>query len=94
MARAVSLHLSGRAEDALKELQRAQSRGEKSVDLLIAMGHIQFELEQFEEAAASYRELLKLAPEHTAATFNLAVCLERLGNWQKAAEVFKSSCQL
>lgn len=44
MARAVSLHLDGKPEEALKELQRAIAKGEKSAEIFSAMGHIQFEL--------------------------------------------------
>src|SRR5512144_2366047 len=81
LAKAVSLHLGGKREEALKELQRAVAAGETSPEIYVAMGHIQFELGQFEPAANSYRSLVQSKPQHTTGWFNLAVCLERLGAW-------------
>ena len=60
IARAVSLHLDGKAEEALRELQRAVAKGEKSAEIYSAMGQVQFELGQFEGAANSYRELVQI----------------------------------
>jgi thioredoxin-like negative regulator of GroEL len=53
LARAVSLHLEGKPKEALRELEAAFERGEESTQLYSARGHLQFELEQFEEAARS-----------------------------------------
>ena len=94
LARAVSLHLDGKPEEALKELQRAIAKGERTAEVCSAMGHIQFELGQFEGGANSYRELLQLEPQHPTGWFNLAVCLERLGRWQEAAEKFQKACEI
>src|SRR5271157_2810027 len=94
MARAVSLHLDGKPEEALRELQRAIAKGEKSAEIYSAMGHIQFELGQFEGGANSYRELLQLEPDHRTGWFNLAVCLERTGRWQEAADKFQKAFQV
>ena len=94
IARAVSLHLDGKAEEALRELQRAVAKGEKSAEVYSAMGQVQFELGQFEGAANSYRELLQLEPDHPMGWFNLAVCLERTGRWQEASEKFQKAAQV
>ena len=51
LARAVTLHLAGKREEALKQLQRAMAANEASAEIYRAMGHIQFELGNFEEAA-------------------------------------------
>src|SRR5260370_19097960 len=94
VARAVSLHLEGKLEDALKELHRATSKGEKSAEVYSAMGHIQCELGQFDGGVESYREFLRLEPKNATGWFNMAVCLENLGRWQEAAEKFKTAADL
>jgi tetratricopeptide (TPR) repeat protein len=94
VARAVSLHLEGKLEDALKELHRATSKGEKSAEVYSAMGHIQCELGQFDGGVESYREFLRLEPKNATGWFNMAVCLENLGRWQEAAEKFKTASDL
>src|SRR5688500_13122542 len=88
LAKAVSLHLEGKRQEALQELKGAISHGE-TAEFCSAMGHIQFELEQYEDAAKSYTKLLSLDPKHMAGQFNLAVCLEKLGRWEDAAERFR-----
>src|SRR3954469_3940646 len=75
LAKAVSLHLEGKRKEALQELKGAISSGGDSAEVYSAIGHIQFELEQYEDAAKSYTRLLSLESKHTAGNFNLAVCL-------------------
>src|SRR5690349_21399456 len=87
LARAVSLHLAGKADEALKQLQRAAAT-DASPEIYRAMGHIQFELGDYQESGNSYRALLKLKPNYAMGWFNLAVCHERLGNWDDASEAF------
>ncbi|MGB9606020.1 MAG: tetratricopeptide repeat protein, partial [Bryobacteraceae bacterium] len=89
LARAVARHLEGRPEEALKELERAVAKGERTAEIFQAMGQVQFELGRYEDSAASFRELLKLDPGNADAWFNVAVCLERLERWQEAAEHYK-----
>ena len=79
LARAVTLHLAGKREEALKQLQRAVDADEASPEIYRAMGHIQFELNAFREAAQGYRSLTQLKPQYAKGWFNLAVCLERSG---------------
>ena len=88
LAKAVSLHLEGKRKEALQELKGAASHAGETAEFSSAMGHIQFELEQYEDAAKSYTKLLSLDPKHMAGQFNLAVCLEKLGRWEEAAERF------
>src|SRR3954454_10869595 len=71
LAKAVSLHLEGKRKEALQELKGAISSGGDSAEVYSAIGHIQFELEQYEDAAKSYTRLLSLEPKHTAGNFNL-----------------------
>src|SRR5579883_1436900 len=88
LARAVSLHLAGKPDEALKHLQRA-ALSDGSPEIYRAMGHIQFELGVFQESATSYRTLVKLKPNYSMGWFNLAVCLERLGSWEDASQSFE-----
>src|SRR6266700_6384940 len=73
LARAVTLHLAGRREEALKQLQRAIAANEASAEIYRAMGHIHFELGAFDEAAKSYRTLVQIKPQYAMGWFNLAV---------------------
>src|SRR6476619_3528390 len=88
LAKAVSRHLEGKRQEALQELTGAISHAGETAEFASAMGHIQFELEQYEDAAKSYTKLLSIDPRHMAGQFNLAVCLEKLGRWEEAAERF------
>ena len=88
LAKAVSLHLEGKRNEALQELKGAAAHAGETAEFASAMGHIQFELEQYEDAAKSYTKLLSIDPKHMAGQFNLAVCLEKLGRWEEAAERF------
>jgi len=67
LARAVTLHLAGKREEALKQLQRAIAANEASAEIYRAMGHIQFELGNFDEAAKSYRILAQVKPQYAMA---------------------------
>ena len=72
LARAVTLHLAGRREEALKQLQRAIAANEASAEIYRAMGHIQFELGSFDEAAKSYRILVQVKPQFAPAPHDSA----------------------
>src|SRR5260370_7000455 len=76
LARAVTLHLAGKREEALKQLQRAIAANEASAEIYRAMGHIQFELNNFDEAAKSYRILVQVKPQYAMGWFNLPVSLQ------------------
>ena len=94
LARAVTLHLAGKREEALKQLERAVDSGETSPELYRAMGHIQFELEAFADAADSYRSLTELKPQYAKGWFNLGVCLERMEDWDEASQAFHKAATL
>src|SRR5579872_1537637 len=88
LARSVALHLGGKREEALDELRRAIAAGQSSPEIYRAMGHIQFELADYAASAQSYRSLTRIKPQYTQGWFNLAVSLERQGDWETAAEAF------
>ena len=94
LARAVALHLAGKREEALEQLQRAAAGGQASAEIYRAMGHIEFELGRFEASAKSYRALLRIKPQFAMGWLNLAVCLERSSAWDQAAEAFHKASTL
>src|SRR5258708_33024121 len=90
-AQAVSLHLDGRGDEALVELERALRGGEKRAEIYSAIGYIHYERKQFDEATASYRRLLELEPDHPNGGFNLALCLQATEQWKQPATCFEKS---
>ena len=83
LARAALLHLEGKPDDALKELERALERrsGMDKATLAAmhsAVGYLQFECGRFEQAAEAYSRLLKLDPRHPSGCYNLRERLEAL----------------
>src|SRR6201997_438182 len=94
LARSVALHLEGKRKEALRELNTAIEGGEESVEILAAKGHIQFEMEQFDDAVKTYEKLLSMAPRHQTANFNLGICYEKLGRWQEATDAFQKALEV
>src|SRR5690349_770832 len=92
LARAVSLHLAGKPAEALQQLQSAVAANEASPEIYRAMGHIQFEQGAFNDAGKSYRTLTQMKPQYAKGWFNLAVCMERLNNWDEASQAFHRAC--
>jgi len=94
LARAVSLHLAGKREEALAQLQRAIAANQASAEIYRAMAHIQFEMGDFKEAGKTYRILTQVKPQYAMGWFNLAVCFERQGAWDDASESFHKASTL
>src|SRR5437588_9175493 len=90
-ARAVSLHLDGRGDEALVELERALRGGEKRAEVYSAIGYIHYERKQYDEATAAYRRLLELDSEHPNGGFNLALCLQATEQWKEASQHFEKA---
>ena len=85
--------MEGKLDEALAEINRVLETGEGTLEIFSAKAQIQFELEMYEEAAQSYAKLLSMHPRHANANLNLAVCLERLGRWQEAADFFEKAAE-
>ena len=95
LAKAVSLHLAGKREEALKELQRAVAAGESSAEIYVAMGHIQFELGQFEQAAEQLPHAWCSRSRSTPWAGSTWRCAwSGWASWQEAAEKFQKACTL
>src|SRR5437899_2866221 len=93
LARAVSLHMEGKPKEAVEEINRIIEAGEETPELFSAKAQIQFELESYDDASKSYAKVLSVNPQHAAANFNMAICNDRLGRWQEAAEFFEKAVQ-
>jgi len=86
--RAVALHLEGRRDEALAEIEKALEAGEQGPEVHAAAGYLRYERKQFEEAATAYRKLVELDPENCVGWFNLAATLQALGKWEEAGAMF------
>jgi len=94
LVKAIVLHMEGKIEDAIKELQRGVKAGEKTQDVYAGLGHLQFEAGRFDAAADAYREVLALAPLHKTCHYNLAVCLEKTGRHKEALASFEKGFEI
>src|SRR5690349_14009360 len=81
LSRAVSLHLEGKLEGAARLLAKAIESGERDPGLYSALGHIHYEMRDYEGAAATYSQLIEAEPRHRTAHFNLGVCRGNLKDW-------------
>jgi tetratricopeptide (TPR) repeat protein len=90
-ARAVSLHMEGKIEEALDQIEKALAAGEKAPEVYAAAGYLKYERHQFEQAAADYSKAVEGEPGNAVSCFNLAVSLQALGKWSEAAEMFEKA---
>ncbi len=81
----------GKRKDALRELNTAIENGEETAEIFAAKGHLQFELEQFDDAVKTYEKLIGMVPQHPTASFNLGICYEKAGRWQEATDSFNKA---
>src|SRR6266550_2216963 len=93
-AKAVNLHLDGRFAEALQEINRALSAGSPTPQLYSAKAHIEFELQQYDEAGRDYQKVLNLDPLFAGAQLHLALTLEKSGKWEEAADAFQKALEL
>jgi tetratricopeptide (TPR) repeat protein len=91
LSKAASLHLDGKLDEAAKELARTLDGGERHPALFFALGQLQYELQQYGPATASYAQAALLEPLHPTAHFNAGVCLGRLERWEEAAASFRKA---
>ena len=91
LSKAVSLHLEGKLEGAGRLLSKAIEDGEADMGLYAALGHIQYEMHDYEGAARTYAALSEMDPKHRTASFNLGVCRGNLKQWSEAAAAFRAA---
>ena len=63
LSKAVSLHLEGKLEGAARLLSKAIDDGERDIGLYAALGHIQYEMHDYEAAAQTYAALCEIDPK-------------------------------
>ncbi len=88
---ASALRSSGLLSEALGMLTNSR---EFDADLCAARGGIEFALGRFEDAALSYSAVALSEPCNPDAQYNLALCLQRCGRWDTAAERFERVLRL
>src|SRR5215470_15363691 len=87
-------------EDPIEKMLRsgpapeAASQPASAADPLIAEGRDHFSHLRFEEAIGSYSAAVAVEPEHPTAHFDLAVCLEKLGQWKAASGSFRRALEI
>ena len=89
--RAVALHLEGKAEEALAQIEEAMEAGEEQADVYAAAGYLRYERKQFEPAIAAYRKLVQIDPDNATGWFNLAASMQALEKWKDAAAFLGTS---
>src|ERR1700722_13937224 len=96
LALAVSLHLRGSQEQALKELDRAEEHASASdlPEIHAARGHINSELGRFDAAALSFTRLVELLPNDIPTRYKLGLCLQHIGRYAEALENFRAAISL
>jgi len=91
MAKAVSYHLNGDREAALKELDQALQEGTASADVHTARGFLLLDLQRYEEAAQSYSKALEFHPDDPKIAFNLGLCLQHRARHNEALVHFQKA---
>jgi tetratricopeptide (TPR) repeat protein len=88
-------------EDPIEKLLQASagavgrvSPATSPTEEFIAVGRAQFEQLRFEEAAGSFSAAVAAEPDHPAAHFDPAVCLEKLEQWKAAALSFRRALEI
>src|SRR3954454_2204687 len=66
----VSLHLSGKTDEALAELKRGLEKNLQPAEVHSTMSQMLFEKQRFQEAADSYSKLVGVAPGHKTGHYN------------------------
>src|SRR5579863_7692836 len=84
LATAVKLASDGKLDDAVKELERAASQGENPVEVHTGLGHLFFEQQKWDDAAAAYWKVVELDPKNRTGHYNLGLVKERQGKFEEA----------
>ena len=83
----------GHYQQALKSFAKALAIKPDYVHALACKAAAYERLQQFEQAAATYREVLRLEPSHARAWNSLGVCLRELGNEAEAIQCYEKAIE-
>jgi len=87
----LSYRTLGLRSEALQVLTEAAALTPHEPDLLLNLGQVQFELEQYEPAAKQFRQLSVLQPNNASVWLTLGFILENLNQHDEAAEVLRTA---
>lgn len=88
---ALALRSSGRLEDALRALAKAN---EYNAHLYTIRGQIEFALGRYQDAALSYFAVVHSEPDNADAHYNLGLCLQRSDRWDASCQAFERALAL
>jgi tetratricopeptide (TPR) repeat protein len=94
LAKALSLNMEGKTEQALREISAAIESGEALPELDWTKAHLEFQLGQYEDALRDYAKVLGTYPNHKAGVYNTALCLEKLERFEPATEAFRKAAEM
>ena len=94
LAKVLALNMDGKTEQALREIREAIDGGENLPELVWTKAHLEFQLGHFENALEDYHKVLETQPNHKAARYNAALCLEKLKRYDEAAVAFRKAADL
>src|SRR6202167_2220242 len=89
LVKALALNMDGKTEQALREIREAMDAGDSLPELIWTRAHLEFQLGQFDNALEDYQKVLETQPNHKAATYNVALCLEKLARYEEAGAAFR-----
>src|SRR5580765_2933444 len=96
LAPAIELAAEGKLDDAVQKLESAlhhteNARAENAAEIHNGLGHLRFEQQDWNAAERHYAKAVEQEPKNTAAHYNLALCLERQGKFEEAAQEFEAA---
>ncbi len=94
LVKAILLHLEGKIDQALAELNSGLLTGESPLEIKAALGNLLYEAGRFDDAARNYRDVLAQQPQHPGIHYRLAVCLHRLERLPEALAEFQQAAAL
>ena len=94
LARVLALNMDGKTEQALREIRDAMDAGDDLPELAWIKAHLEFQLGHFENALEDYRHMLETQANHKSASYNAALCLEKLKRYPEAASAFRIAAVL
>jgi TolB-like protein/DNA-binding winged helix-turn-helix (wHTH) protein/Tfp pilus assembly protein PilF len=90
----ILLMASGRRDEALAEIRRAQQLDPLSLIVNDVVGWIYYEERQYEQARQQYAKTLEMEPNYVAALLDLGTVHLRMGDSHKALEQFEQARKL
>jgi Flp pilus assembly protein TadD len=94
LAQALTDHLNGNFENALRCLPSSDVEGGTLVKVMAARAHLLLQANRFEEAQNEFARLISIEPSLEDAHFQSGYCLYNLGRFADALRAFAESSKL